>query len=183
MKDYLTLIIGVLFVVSVIGLTGFKDDSITGFDVAPIKQQSPQIGHVNSSSKNVSIRAQPQSPTKIYGEANKPTIKSPVPRNIKPVKKVEKPTYALSGSNQPEATVDTSSGTTVVSTNQPRLKTVSQPKKEEKRESRSEIRRRCINNCDSQFYRCVDSCNENPFTKVFCVTECAGKGKKCKDNC
>lgn len=182
MKDYLSLTIGALLVVSIIGLVEINDNYVTGFDVAPVRQQNSQQGHVDVNKKNISVRVEPQSPTKIYSEANKPTIKLPV-RNIKPIKKIEKPTYKAIGTNQPEATVDTSAGTTVVTTSQPRFKTVNKPKKEEKRESRSEMRTRCINNCDSHFYRCADSCSLNPFTKALCVTECAGQGKRCKEKC
>jgi len=185
LKDYINFIIGALLLVSFIGLVEINDNYVTGYGVAPVRQQSSQQGHVDVNKRNISIKVEPKSPTKIYGKVEKEPVKVNVqPQNpTKIYGKAEKKTYKTVGANQPEATVDTSAGTTVVTTSQPKFRTANKPKKEEKRENRSEIRRRCINKCDSKFYRCADSCSENPFTKALCVTECAGKGKRCKDKC
>jgi len=47
LKDYINFIIGALLLVSFIGLVEINDNYVTGYGVAPVRQQSSQQGHVD----------------------------------------------------------------------------------------------------------------------------------------
>lgn len=125
----------------------------------------------NGACQRPAVSASPQAPRQVYGEVKQ---EQEEPRTAK-----------LAATSFPTATVDTSSGTTVVSTAQPTFRVAEKPQEQPPRRSREAERRVCLQNCVNSFGRCLENnCEEvDPFEKITCVMDCERVSNTCRRRC
>ena len=129
--------------------------------------------------KKPAVYASPTAPQHVYAEAS--------PENKEPS------SMEFAGSNTPSLTVDTSSGTTVVSTAQPvfhideaqqrRDAQQQQAREQEEQKRKDAEKQNCLQRCDTRFDQCLHACGHNPFMIPFCVADCSRTGENCKRRC